>query len=62
MDKKNNPSKLEDIINKFTKKKIKSDVKKERDKSYDIRKIFEEMELALISSMHRAFYFHQKEQ
>ncbi|MEG1004348.1 MAG: phage minor capsid protein [Clostridium sp.] len=62
MDKKNNPSKLEDIINKFTKKKIKSDVKKEKDKSYDIRKIFEEMELALISSMHRAFYFHQKEQ
>lgn len=31
-------------------------------KSYDIRAIFEQMELDLISSMHRAFYFHQIDQ
>lgn len=29
---------------------------------YDIRKIFEQMELDLISSMRRAFYFHKREQ
>ncbi|WP_338627572.1 polymorphic toxin type 50 domain-containing protein [Clostridium baratii] len=63
MDKKNNnPSKLSKILESITKKKILEDHKKERDKSYDIRKIFEEIELALISSMHRAFYFHQKQQ
>lgn len=63
MDKKNNtPSKLSEILESITKKKILEDHKKERDKSYDIRKIFEEIELALISSMHRAFYFHQKQQ
>lgn len=39
MDKKNKPSKLKDILNKLTRKKIKDNVKKERDKSYDIRKI-----------------------
>nr|WP_280527361.1 phage minor capsid protein [Clostridium algidicarnis] len=38
------------------------EVKKERDKAYDFRKIFEQMELDLISSMRRAFYFHQNEQ
>ncbi|MBP1889861.1 hypothetical protein J2Z53_001444 [Clostridium moniliforme] len=62
MDKKNNPSKLKDILNKLNIKKIKDNAKKERDKSYDIRKIFEQMELDLISSMHRAFYFHKKQQ
>lgn len=62
MDKKNNPSKLSEILENITKKKILEDHKNERDKSYDIRKIFEEMELALISSMHRAFYFHKKQQ
>lgn len=62
MDKKNNPSKLKDILNKLNIKKIKDNTKKERDKSYDIRKIFEQMELDLISSMHRAFYFHKKQQ
>lgn len=63
MDKKNNnPSKLSKILESITKKKILEDHKKERDKSYDIRKIFEQMELDLISSMHRAFYFHQKQQ
>ncbi|WP_024613644.1 phage minor capsid protein [Clostridium sp. Ade.TY] len=62
MDKKNNPSKLSEVLEGITKKKILEDHKKERDKSYDIRKIFEEMELALISSMHKAFYFHKKQQ
>lgn len=63
MDKNNNnPSKLSKILEGITKKKILEDHKKERDKSYDIRRIFEEMELALISSMHRAFYFHKKQQ
>ena len=33
-----------------------------KNKHYDIRKIFEQMELDLISSMHRAFYFHKKEE
>lgn len=31
-------------------------------KHYDIREIFEQMELDLIASMHKAFYFHQREQ
>ena len=31
-------------------------------KSYDIREIFQQMELDLISSMHRAFYFHKQEE
>lgn len=62
MAKKNNPSKLGEILKKITKKSTQDNVAKERAKSYDIRKIFEQMELDLISSMHRAFYFHQSEQ
>lgn len=62
MAKKNNPSKLGEILKKITKKSIQDEAIKERAKSYDIRKIFEQMELDLISSMHRAFYFHQSEQ
>ena len=62
MAKKNNPSKLGEILKKITKKSIQDNAAKERAKSYDIRKIFEQMELDLISSMHRAFYFHQSEQ
>lgn len=53
---------LADILRGITENKIKENAKKERDKSYDIRNIFEQMELDLISSMHRAFYFHQAEQ
>ena len=53
---------LADILRGITENKIKESAKKERDKSYDIRNIFEQMELDLISSMHRAFYFHQAEQ
>lgn len=30
--------------------------------SYDIRKIFEQMELDLIANMHKVFYFHKKEE
>lgn len=62
MDKNNEPSKLKDIIKKLTKKKMLDNAKKEKEQSYDIRKIFEQMELDLISSMHRAFYFHKKEE
>lgn len=63
MDKKNkNPSKIGEILKSITKKTIQDNVAKEREKSYDIRRIFEQMELDLISSMHRAFYFHQNEQ
>lgn len=62
MAKKNKPSKLGEILKSITKKSIKDNAAKERAKSYDIRKIFEQMELDLISSMHRAFYFHQNEQ
>lgn len=62
MAKKNNPSKLGEILKKITKKSIQDNAAKERAKSYDIGKIFEQMELDLISSMHRAFYFHQSEQ
>lgn len=62
MAKKNNPSKLGEILKKITKKSIQDNAAKERAKSYDIRKIFEQMELDLISSMHKAFYFHQSEQ
>jgi Phage minor capsid protein 2 len=59
MDKKN---KLSEILKKISKKSIQDNAAKERAKSYDIRKIFEQMELDLISSMRRAFYFHQNEQ
>lgn len=62
MTKKSRPSKLGDILKSITKKSIKDNATKERDESYDIRKIFEQMELDLISSMHRAFYFHKTEQ
>ncbi|SHJ52380.1 Phage minor capsid protein 2 [Clostridium cavendishii DSM 21758] len=62
MDKKNNPSKLGEILKNITKQSIQYNAAKEREKSYDIRRIFEQMELDLISSMHRAFYFHQTEQ
>ncbi|HAT4254981.1 phage minor capsid protein [Clostridium perfringens] len=58
---KDKPSKLRDILTNLPTidnlNKSSSD-----NKSYDIRKLFEEMELALISSMHRAFYFHQIQQ
>lgn len=59
MDKKN---KLGEILKKITKKSIQDNAAKEKMKSYDIRRIFEQMELDLISSMHKAFYFHQNEQ
>lgn len=62
MSKKNNPSKLGGILKNITKTSIQDNAAKEREKSYDIRKIFEQMELDLISSMRRAFYFHQREQ
>ncbi|XZK31211.1 phage minor capsid protein [Clostridium perfringens] len=58
---KDKPSKLSDILSNLP---TIDDLNKDssNNKSYDIRKIFEEMELALISSMHRAFYFHQIQQ
>ena len=62
MAKKNKPSKLGEILKNITKKSIKDNAAKERAKSYDIRKIFEQMELDLISSMRKAFYFHKNEQ
>lgn len=62
MDKKNKPTQIGDILKSITKKYVQDEVKKERDKSYDIGKIFEQMELDLISSMNRAFYFHKREQ
>ena len=62
MAKKNKPSKLREILKNITKSSIKDNAAKERRKSYDIRKIFEQMELDLISSMRKAFYFHQREQ
>lgn len=62
MAKKNKPSKLGEILKNITKQSIKDNAAKERQKSYDIRKIFEQMELDLISSMRKAFYFHQNEQ
>lgn len=62
MAKKNNPSKLGEILKNITKQSIKDNAAKERTKSYDVRKIFEQMELDLISSMRKAFYFHQREQ
>lgn len=61
-DEKNNISKLSWILEGITKQKILDDHKKEKNKAYDIRKIFEEMELALISSMHRTFYFHKRQE
>ena len=52
MDKKNKPTQIGDILKNVTKKYAQDEAKKERDKSYDVRKIFEQMELDLISSMH----------
>lgn len=58
---KDKPSKLSDILSNLP--TIDNLNKDSSDNNpYDIRKIFEEMELALISSMHRAFYFHQIQQ
>ncbi len=51
-----------DLMKYFSKEEIEKRAKLERDKSYDIRAIFEQMELDLIASMRRAFYFHQAEQ
>ena len=62
MSKKNKPSKLGEILKNITKKSIQDNAAKEREKSYDIRKIFEQMELDLISSMRKAFYFHKREE
>ena len=62
MAKKNKPSKLGEILKNITKQSIKDNAAKEREKSYDIRKIFEQMELDLISNMRKTFYFHQAEQ
>lgn len=59
---KNKPSKLGDILKNITKSYIAKEAAKERTKSYDIRRIFEQMELDLISSMKRAFYFHKREE
>ena len=62
MTKKNSPTRLREILKNITKQSIKDNAAKEREKSYNIRKIFEQMELDLISSMRKAFYFHQREQ
>ncbi|WP_253197617.1 phage minor capsid protein [Clostridium algidicarnis] len=62
MDRNKKPSKLGDILRKITKKTIQEEAYKQKNTSYDIRKIFEDMELNLISSMKRAFYFHQVDQ
>jgi hypothetical protein len=62
MAKKNKPSKLGDILKNLNKQTIKDAAEKERQKSYDIREIFQQMEIDLISSMHRAFYFHKREE
>lgn len=62
MTKKNKIKSIKDILKGITKKTIKENFKREAEKSYDIGKIFEQMELDLISSMHRAFYFHKREE
>lgn len=62
MAKNKGPFKLGETLKKITKEFILNEAKKERDKAYDIRRIFEEMELNLISSMKKALYFHQNEQ
>ena len=62
MSKKNKPSKLGEILKNINKKSIQDNAAKEKEQSYDIRKIFEQMELDLISSMHKAFYFHKREE
>ena len=60
--KNNKPSLLSELLKKITKKTILDNAEKEKAKAYDIRKIYEQMELDLISSMKRAFYYHQMEQ
>lgn len=62
MAKKNTTSKLGDILKNLTKKNITDKAAKEREKAYDIRGIFQQMELDLISSMKRALNFHKREQ
>lgn len=62
MGKNNQPSRLKDVLKDVNKKNILESAERERRKSYDIRKIFEQMELDLISSMHKAFYFHKREE
>ncbi|WP_300386265.1 phage minor capsid protein, partial [Clostridium sp.] len=62
MDKKNKPSILSELLMKITKKTILDNVEKEKVNAYDIRKIYEKMELDLISSMKKALYYHQREQ
>ncbi len=55
--------KLSDILKDILKKQSLDEVNKSnRDKAYDLRKIYEEMELSLISSMKRAFYYHKREE
>ena len=44
MDKKSKPSKLGEILKNITKTSIQDNAAKEREKSYDIRKIFEQMD------------------
>lgn len=53
---------ISDLTKYLSKEEIEKRAKLERDKAYDIRAIFEQMELDLIASMRRAFYFHQAEQ
>lgn len=53
---------ISDLMKYFSKEEIEKRAKLERDKAYNIRAIFEQMELDLIASMRRAFYFHQAEQ
>lgn len=53
---------ISELMKYFSKEEIEKRAKLERDKAYDIRRIFEQMELDLIASMRRAFYFHQAEQ
>ncbi|QLY79191.1 phage minor capsid protein [Clostridium intestinale] len=62
MAKKNKPSKLGDVLKNINKQTIKDASEKERQKSYDIREIFQQMELDLITSMRKAFYFHKREE
>lgn len=59
---KNNPSKLKNILKNLTKKYILEYAEKQRKKAYSIGDIFRHMELDLISSMHRAFLFHKREE
>ncbi|MFL0245517.1 phage minor capsid protein [Candidatus Clostridium stratigraminis] len=61
-DNKNNPELLGDILKNVNKQSIQDNAEIERQKAYDISRIFQQMELDLISSMKRAFSFHQIEQ